>query len=98
MLAQLIDGLAGPFACRALVQPLVHDASQTTCPARPLFARLLERVASPLTTGRAAWSHVGDLLSVAWDGPTIAVPASPANLTRYDRPTGGRTNQPPKSS
>jgi hypothetical protein len=51
-----------------------------------VFAQLLQRVASPLTTGRASWSHLGDLLLVAWDGTSIATTASPANRAAFNPP------------
>ena len=55
--------------------------------ARP-FELLFWRLAGPLGTGTAPWSHVGGLLAVAWDGTTVKAPASQANIAAFGRPGG----------
>jgi hypothetical protein len=47
---------------------------------------LFRRVCSPLSPGRAPWSHVGGLLAVAWDGTTVAAEATPANTAAFGKP------------
>ncbi|WP_158088883.1 IS4 family transposase [Thermoactinospora rubra] len=50
----------------------------------PVFAALLHRLAGPLTYGRQPWSHLDDLLVVAWDGTGLTTPASPGNKHAFN--------------
>ena len=47
---------------------------------------LFRRLCSPLSPGRAPWSHVGGLLAVAWDGTTIDAADSRANDAAFGKP------------
>jgi hypothetical protein len=62
---------------------------------RPLEL-LFWRVAGPLVTWREPWAMCGDLLLVAWDGTTVAAPASGENVAALGRPpaAGGRRKPP----
>jgi len=51
---------------------------------------VFRRVCSALSPGRAAWSHLGGLLVVAWDGTTIAAYDSPGNAAAFGRPGTGK--------
>lgn len=53
------------------------------------FELLFRRVAGPLTTGTAAWSHLGGLLLVAWDGTEFKVRDSDANRAWFGRQQDG---------
>jgi hypothetical protein len=52
---------------------------------KPLEA-LFRRLCSALSPGRAAWSHVGGLLAVAWDGTTVDAADSQANSAAFGKP------------
>jgi hypothetical protein len=51
---------------------------------------LFRRLCSALSPGRAAWSHAGGLLVVAWDGTTISAYDSPANAAAFGKPAAGK--------
>ena len=50
---------------------------------------VFRRVCSALSPGRAAWSHLGELLVVAWDGTTVAAYDSAGNAAAFGRPGTG---------
>ena len=52
------------------------------------FELLFGRLRGPLTAGTAPWSHICGLLAVAWDGTTVAAPASAANIACFGRLRG----------
>jgi len=56
---------------------------------RPLES-VFRRLCSALSPGRAAWSHLGGLLLVAWDGTTVSACDSPANAAAFGRPGAAR--------
>jgi hypothetical protein len=51
---------------------------------------VFRRVCSALSPGRAAWSHLGGLLVVAWDGTTVAAYDSPDNAQAFGKPGTGK--------
>jgi hypothetical protein len=57
---------------------------------RPLES-VFRRLCSPLSPGRAPWSHIGGLLAVAWDGTTIGVADTAENAAAFGRPGAGGT-------
>lgn len=84
---QMVAGVAGRL--RAAGWRIPSSTALSKLRARlgsAVFAQLLQRVASPLTAGRASWSHLGELLLVAWDGTSIATAASPANRADFNPP------------
>jgi hypothetical protein len=60
------------------------------------FELLFARLGGPLSPGRSSWSHICGLLAVAWDGTTIAVPASAGNVAAFSRPGGVRDGHYPQ--
>ena len=50
------------------------------------FELLFWRVASALSPGREPWARICGLLAVAWDGTTVKVPASAANIACFGKP------------
>ena len=58
---------------------------------------VFRRVCSALSPGRSAWSHLGGLLVVAWDGTTISAHDSPANAAAFGRPGTGSKRRPAKN-
>jgi hypothetical protein len=46
---------------------------------------LFWKLCSALSPGRSRWSHVCGLLAVAWDGTTVAAPASAENIAAFGR-------------
>jgi len=54
------------------------------------FELLFGRLRGPLTAGTAPWSHICGLLAVAWDGTTVAAPASAANIACFGRLRGSK--------
>jgi len=59
------------------------------------FELLFWRLAGPLGTGTAPWSHIGGLLAVAWDGTTVTAPASGENIAAFGRPGGSKDSHYP---
>ena len=59
------------------------------------FELLFWRLAGPLSPGRAPWSHICGLLAVAWDGTTVAAPASAANVACFGRLRGKKDGHYP---
>jgi hypothetical protein len=55
---------------------------------RPLES-LFRKVAGAVSPGTAAWSHLGGLLVVAWDGTCVLVAGSAANAAEFGAPQGG---------
>jgi hypothetical protein len=60
------------------------------------FELLFRRLAGPLGTGTAPWSHICGLLAVAWDGTTVKVPASEQNAAAFGRPGGRKDGHYPQ--
>ena len=60
------------------------------------FELLFWRLAGPLGAGTAPWSHTCGLLAVAWDGTTVTVPASAANIAAFGRPGGAKDGHYPQ--
>jgi Transposase DDE domain/Insertion element 4 transposase N-terminal len=86
---EVMRSLAGPVP--------VPAATALTAARRRLGERALEllfwRVAGPLVTWREPWALACGLQLVAWDGTTLAAPASPGNAAAFGLPgtgTGGR--------
>lgn len=92
VLKELAAGLAGPLSVAGWQVPASTALTQLR---RRLgdkpFELLFWRLCGPLSPGKAPWSHICGLLAVAWDGTTVKVPASAANIAAFGRP-GGRKN------
>lgn len=63
--------------------------------ARP-FELLFWRLCGALSPGRAPWSHICGLLAVAWDGTTVAAPASGQNVAAFGRLRGSKGGHYPQ--
>lgn len=91
---EVLRSLAGPAAdALALAGWAIPASTAITAARRRLGERALEllfwRVAGPLVTWREPWALCGDLLLVAWDGTTLAAPASPENIAALGLPGTG---------
>ena len=91
---EVMRSLAGPLALAGWAVPA---STALTAARRRLGERPLEllfwRVAGPIVTWREPWAACGGLLLVAWDGTTLAAPASPENVAALGLPgtgAGGR--------
>ena len=71
-------GLASP-ASTAL------SAARRRLGEKPLES-LFRRLCAPLSPGKQPWSHVGGLLTVAWDGTVVDTAPSAANTAAFGRP------------
>lgn len=91
----LVSGLEGALAAAGWQVP---SSTALTAARRRLGERPLEslfgRLCSALSPGTADWSHLGGLLVVAWDGTSLAVPDSPANVAAFGRPGSGGRQEP----
>lgn len=91
----LVSGLEGALAAAGWQVP---SGTALTAARRRLGERPLEslfgRLCSALSPGTADWSHLGGLLVVAWDGTSLAVPDSPANVAAFGRPGSGGRQEP----
>jgi hypothetical protein len=90
VLRELSSGLRGALAAAgwSVPAPTALTGLRRRLGERP-FELLFWRVAGPLGPGREPWSLVCGLLAVAWDGTTVKVPASPANIAAFGRPRHG---------
>jgi Insertion element 4 transposase N-terminal/Transposase DDE domain len=90
VLRELSAGLGGALAAAGwpVPSPTALTGLRRRLGERPLEL-LFWRVAGPLCQGREPWSLVCGLLAVAWDGTTVKVPASPANIAAFGRPRHG---------
>ena len=61
------------------------------------FELLFWRLCCPLSPGRARWSHICGLLAVAWDGTTVAAPASAPNLAVFGEVSGRKPGHYPRA-
>src|SRR5215469_14018771 len=90
VLRKLASGLGGALAAAGWQVPA---STARTGVRRRLgenpFELLFWRLAGPLSPGRAPWSHICGLLAVAWDGTTVAAPASAANVACFGRGLAG---------
>ena len=95
VIREVTAGLQGALAAVGWEVPATTALSRARARIgeRPLEA-LFRRVCSALSPGRTAWSHVGGLLVVAWDGTTISVHDSPANAAAFGRPGTGKNRRP----
>src|SRR6516162_2326971 len=96
VLRKLASGLGGALAAAGWQVPA---STALTGVRRRLgenpFELLFWRLAGPLSPGRAPWSHICGLLAVAWDGTTVAAPASAANVACFGRLRGKKDGHYP---
>jgi Insertion element 4 transposase N-terminal/Transposase DDE domain len=89
VLRKLASGLGGALAAAGWQAP---SSTALTGLRRRLgekpFELLLGQLRGPLSPGTAPWSHICGLLAVAWDGTTVAAPASAANIACFGRLRG----------
>lgn len=90
VLRELASGLRGALAAAgwSVPAPTALTGLRRRLGERP-FELLFWRVAGALCPGREPWSLVCGLLAVAWDGTSVKVPASPANIAAFGRPRHG---------
>jgi hypothetical protein len=89
VLRELMSGLEGALAGAGWQWP---SSAALTWVRRRAGARPLEllfwRLAGAFSPGRERWSHICGLLAVAWDGTTVAVPASAENIAAFGKGGG----------
>jgi hypothetical protein len=97
VLQDMAAGLSGPLAAAGWQVPASTALTGVRCRlgARP-FELLFRRLAGALSPGTAPWSHIGGLLTVAWDGTTVKVPASEQNIAAFGRPGGKKDGHYPQ--
>jgi hypothetical protein len=97
VLKDLVSGLGGALAAAGWQPP---SSTALTGVRRRLgekpFELLLGRLRGPLSPGTAPWSHICGLLAVAWDGTTVAAPASAANIACFGRLRGSKGGHYPQ--
>ena len=84
VLRELAGGLGGALAAAGWQVPASTALSRLRrrLGERP-FELLAGRLCGALSPGTARWSHICGLLAVAWDGTTVAAPASAANIAAF---------------
>jgi hypothetical protein len=89
VLRKLASGLGGALAAAGWRVPASTALTglRRRLGERP-FELLFWQLCGPLSPERAPWSHICGLLAVAWDGTTVAVPASAANIACFGRLRG----------
>jgi len=97
VLEDLASGLGGPLAAAGWQVPASTALTKVRrrLGERP-FELLFGRLAGLLGAGTAPWSRIGGLVAVAWDGTTIKVPASEANIAAFGRPRGKKDGHYPQ--
>jgi hypothetical protein len=91
VLRKLVSGLGGALAAAGWQVPASTALTgvRRRVGEKP-FELLLGRLRGPLSPGRAPWSHICGRLAVAWDGTTVAAPASAANIACFGRLRGAK--------
>src|SRR5579859_6937406 len=96
VLRELAGGLGGALAAAGWRVPASTALTglRRRLGERP-FELLFWRLCGALCPGAAPWSHVCGLLAVAWDGTTIAAPASAVNIAAFGQAGGARDGHYP---
>jgi hypothetical protein len=93
-------GYAGVFGQVAAGLGVLAPATTTLARARERLGEgpvkaLFFLLCTPLACARSAWSHVGGLLVVAWDGTGIDLADTAENAKAFGRPGSRRNGVPP---